>query len=216
MARTPVKGPVVIPNCAEVLVNYTQNGQRMSNVFHGALTAAGPINPNMGETIFSAIKAAAATTTWLTHVDPACSIVGVTVKDLRAPNNTAVESSSGGVPGTGTGSPLSQGSALCITGLTNQSGRGFRGRTYLPGLESASMTSARLVTQATADAGVAYVGAINNAMTASGLPMVIAQRALNADPAPGGLPARNATTVPVTGFVARDLRIDSQRRRLGR
>ena len=218
MARLPVAGPVVIPNCGEVKVNFIQQNEICSIVCHGNLTAAGPLNPGIAETIFSALKAAAGTTAFMGAVDPSCSMTGVTVKDLRAANNPTLESSGLALVGTGTGGPTPQGSALVITKKTAQAGKQFTGRAYLFGLTTTELANSRSWAAGAGQLGVGFMNALNAAMTASALPMVIAQRALQAGTTASGaaLPARTAGVVPVTSFVARDLRIDSQRRRLGR
>jgi hypothetical protein len=59
---------------------------------------------------------------------------------------------------------------------------------------------------------------IRLAMTSAGVPMCIAQRALQSgtDTDGNALPPRSAGYFPVTRCVVRDNRLDSQRRRLGR
>jgi len=217
--RLPQKGPIVIPNCGMVKVTSSIAGMNTSNVYHGALTAAGPLNPNIAETIFSAIKAAAATTAWMALVSSEYELTGVEVKDLRAANNPIIPSSGLALVGSGTGTPISAGSALVVTLATQFSGRGFFGRSFLVGLTSALLTDARHATQATANAAVAYVQGINTAMTASGLPMVVAQRLLLASTNPSAPPPYNsnrpAGTLNVQQIRVTDLRLDSQRRRLG-
>ena len=218
-ARFPQRGPIVIPNCAMVAVIYTIAGMTIKNIYHGALTAAGPLNPNIAETIFSAIKASAGVTAWLALMSTELELTGVEVKDLRAPNNPTIPSTGAAIAGSGTGTPISAGSAIVVTLATQFSGRGFFGRSFLCGLTSSLLTDARHATQATGNAAVAHVTAINSAMTASGLPMVVAQRLLLASTNPSAPPPYNsnrpAGTLPVTAIRVTDLRLDSQRRRLG-
>lgn len=218
MARQPAPGPVVIPNCAEVKHVFLQNGQEMSIVLHGNLTAAGPLNPGIAESIFSGTKAAAGTTTFFGHVHPSCSYVRVEVKDLRAPNNPSIVSTGTALPGTSAGTPLSQGSALVVTLRTQFTGKGFTGRSYLMGLDAGTLTDARTFSDIVGAAGVAFIQAIQSAMNTQGLPLVVAQRHLLAGTTSAGaaLPERAANVVPVTQIVIADHRIDSQRRRLGR
>lgn len=219
-ARPPVGGPIVIPNCGQIAIQWTENGMTMLNVLHGALTAAGPLNPNVAETIFTAIKAAAATTTWLNHVSATASLSGVRVKDLRAANNPTILSTSAAINGTSAGPVSSQGNALVVTLKTAQSGRGYVGRVYLPGISNDNLADSRHYNSALNAPAVAFLNAINTAMTASGMPWVIGQRALQASPEPGAPPPynqiRQATTIPITQAAVVSDRIDSQRRRLGR
>jgi hypothetical protein len=221
-ARPPVAGPVVIPNCAEVKVDWVMGGMTLTNVLHGALTAAGPLNPAMAESIFTALKAAAATTTWLGHLHPSISLVGVRVKDLRQANQPTLASSSAGTVGTGTGTELPQDSALAVTLRTAFSGKGYTGRIYLPGLDSAQLADSRhwISTVAFDNAAIGFANAINTAMTGQGIPWVLGRRALAANTTAGAPPAyavpRPADTIPIVAAALTDHRIDSQRKRLGR
>lgn len=218
MARTPVAGPIVIPNCMEVKLHWLCDGEAFSNVLHGVYTAQRPINPALPETIFAAIKAATTTVTWMTHLDPACSLTGVSLKDLHTANQPETESTGLAMPGTGTGTPISLGSSLVITLRTAQTGQGFRGRVYLSGLTDAAIQNSRHFTATVGSDGRAFVDGLRTVMDGNTVPMCVAQRALNAGTHHDGTPwaARPAGTPDVTSVVLRDTRIDSQRRRLGR
>lgn len=218
--RLPVKGPVVIPNCAEVQIVWTQSQMTLKNVFHGNLTAAGPLSPNIAESIFSALKANAATTTWLGHLATGISLAAVHVKDLRAPYNPTILSTGLSIAGSASDAALPQDCALVVTLRTAQSGKGFVGRTYLPGLTVISLQDSRHFVATLKAPAEGFVNAINSAMTAQGLPWVIGQRhlAANTDPAapPSQQVPRNANVIPITKAEAINFRIDSQRKRLGR
>jgi len=220
--RLPVPGPVVIPNCAEVKVLWSQNGMSMVNVLHGNLTAAGPLNPAMAESMFSALKANTATTTWLGHLTTGITLAGMHVKDLRAANNPTIVSTGAGILGTGTGTALPQDTAIAVTLRTAFSGKGFVGRIYLPGLDNAQLADSRhwISTVGFDNAVLGFANAINAAMTAQGIPWVIGQRALAANTTAGAPPSqaqpRPANTIPITAAALTDHRIDSQRKRLGR
>jgi hypothetical protein len=220
--RLPQGGPVVIPNCSEVKLVWTQNGMKLNNVFHGALTVAGPLNPAVAETIFSAIKAANGTTTWMGHLFTGISLSEVHVKDLRAANNPTLVSTGLALPGTGTGTALPQDNALVVTLLTAFSGKGYVGRVYLPGLDSLQLADSRhwISTAGFDNAALGFCNAVNSAMTASGMPWVLGRRKLLANSDPAAPPPynqnREADTIPITGPKITDHRIDSQRKRLGR
>jgi hypothetical protein len=190
------------------------------NVLHGNLTAAGPLNPGIAESIFSAIKAATSTTTWLTHLHTGISLTGVHVKDLRAAFNPTIESTGVSIPGTSTGGELPQDCASVATLRTAQSGRGFVGRAYLPGLTQDNLADSRHWNSSLGPAMIAFMNGINTAMTAQGLPWVLAQRALLANTDPNAPPPynqpRQAAVIPITACAMADTRVDSQRKRLGR
>jgi hypothetical protein len=218
--RPPVKGPVVIPNCAEVKLLWLQNGMQLANVLHGNLTAAGPLNPAVAESIFSAIKANAATLTWFGHLETGISLTHVHVKDLRAPNNPTIESTGLPLAGTSAGRFSAQDLALVVTLRTQFSGKGFFGRVYLPGITEDNLADTRHFAGAVSSPAIAFLNGVNSAMTAQGLPWVVAHRALQANTDPAAPPSqqqpRPAGVTPITAAVLTDLRIDSQRRRLGR
>lgn len=218
--RPPVGGPIVIPNCAECKFLYTQGGMNVTNVLHGNLTAAGPLNPGIAESIFSAVKANAATTTWFTHLHTGFEFVGVEVKDLRTANQPGIESSGLSLSGTAADAAIPQDAALCVTLKTAFSGKGFFGRTYLGGLTIAAQADSRHFVSTLGPPAIAFMNALNSAMTAQGLPWVVAQRALLANTNPAAPPhqqqPRPAGVVPIVQAHVTDFRIDSQRRRLGR
>jgi dUTPase len=175
----------------------------------------------VAETIWSAIKARTETTAWLTHMHPSCSITAVHVKDLRAANNPTISSTSGAIVGTGTGAPLGQTTALCVTERTAFSGRGFVGRVYLPGLVDSTLANARTFdTVAVTPAAVNFVTGVEAAITPNLGSPVLAQRQLLASTVPGAPPPYNAprpaTTIPITGVNVANPLVDTQRRRAGR
>jgi len=220
-ARPPQRGPIVIPNCALVRWVWQQNGVTLSINLFAQLSAAGPLNPAVAETIFSAGKANAATTAWLAHCSPSLSLSGVHVKDLRAANNPTLASTGASLAGTGTGAPLSQATAMAVTLRTAQSGRGFVGRVFLPGMVDSVLANARTFDEVVAGpAAVAFVQGLQAAATASIGAPVLAQRQLLASTVAGAPPPYNsprpANTIPITGVNIASPLVDTQRRRVGR
>jgi len=212
---------MVIPNCSSVRFLFLQNGVILSITLFAGTVAAGPLNPTVAETIWSAAKANAATTAWLTHCSPSLSFTGVHVKDLRAANNPTLASTTAAIPGTGTGNALSQATAMCVTLRTAQSGRGFVGRVFLPGMVDSVLANARTFDEDVAGpAAVAFVQGLQAAATPNLGSPVLAQRQLLASTVPGAPPPynspRNATTIPITGVNIASPLVDTQRRRIGR
>jgi hypothetical protein len=218
MPRLPVPGPIVIPSCIEVKLHWSDTFGLFSNVLHGNLTAVGPINPALAETLFSALKANVATVTWLGDLATTISFTGVSVKDIRAANNPEFPSSSLAAPGTAVGPAVAINSALVVTLRSAQAGRAFRGRVYLAGLTATALASARQWTTGAGANAVAFVEGIQAVLTANSIPLVIAQRALQAgtDASGNPLPARLAAVVPVVSVDIANPRVDTQRKRLGR
>lgn len=221
-ARPPVGGPIIIPNCAMGVIVWTASGETLHNVLHFSLIPAGPLNPSVAETIFSALKANAATTAWLAKIHPSYSLAGIRVKDLRAGNNPVLASTGVAIPGTSAASNMPTSAALVVTQRTAYSGRGFFGRSYLPGLASDQLSDARhyLTTGAFDTAAINFMNAINAAFSPNIGPWVLGQRALKASPDPNAPPPYNsprpANTIPIQSVVVTDHRVDSQRKRLGR
>jgi hypothetical protein len=220
--RPPVKGPVIIPNCVQVSVFWTYSGQSVANVYHGNYTGV-PLVSTVANTIYQALVAAPSTTAWLAKLHTSIFLMGVEVKDLRAANNPTYESATGaGHPGVSAGGQTSAATALVISLRTAKSGKGFFGRTYLPGITQDNMLDARHWDNTKLEAlSNAYVTGIQTAMQASGFAMCVAQRALAANADPNAPPAQkvaraaNADNI-VTGIKWTDNRVDTQRRRLGR
>lgn len=218
MARLPVPGPVVIPEGLEIKLVWSDGVGEWTNVLHGHLTAVGPISPGLAEQLFSAIKGQTGTAPWLAQLATTTEFTGVRVKDLRAAYNPEFLSSGAAAAGTGVGAPLSTNVALCVTERTGQAGRGFRGRVFLAGITVDGLSGPRQFDSATGAAAVAFMQGVMSALSTNQVPLVIGQRALAAgtDAAGNPLPARPADTVPVVSVEVADLRVDTQRRRLGR
>lgn len=219
MPRPPTPPPIVIPNCILVALHFVYPGGEFSNVIHGNLTSVGPLNPALAETLFSAFKANAAIAAWLTnHVVTTVEFARVSIKDMRAGNNPTLLSTGAAAPGGAIGAAAPVQAALVVTHRTAQSGRAFRGRTYLAGLPAGDMADQRTWGSAVGVDGVATLNGIQSVMTANQIPMVVAQQHLLAGTTENGavLPDRPAAVVPITGFDIANPRIDTQRRRLGR
>lgn len=221
-ARPPVGGPIRIDNCAAVTILWANGSAVFHNNFHASLVTAGPLNPTVAETIFSAIKANAATTAYLAKVHPTYTLAGVHVKDLRAYNNPTIASSGAAIPGTSAGQYMPTDVALAVTLRTQYSGRGFAGRIYLPGITQDNLADQRhwISTTAFQNLVLNFMNAINSAMTTNIGSWVLGRIALAASPDPGAPPPYNqprpADTIPIQKADFADFRVDSQRKRLGR
>lgn len=219
MARIPARGPVVIPNTAEVKLHWSIVGEGgFINVFHGLYITPPAFNAALAEAIFSAIKSSASTTSFFVHVGSNVHFDAVTVKNLHTAHQAEFRSSSLAMPGTGSPPIASINNALVVTLRTALAGQGFRGRAYLGGLLQADLASPRQWSSAVGLLAVDFVSGIDAAMSASQLPMAVAQHALNAGTHSDGTPweARPAGANDVVSVSIVNDRVDSQRRRLGR
>src|SRR5258708_137940 len=111
-----IAGPIVIPNAIEVdLVWNLTSGKQVKNVLHGQVAAGFNATP---------------------------SDATVSLRDLRPPNMPVVTSTGAPTAGTGVATALPRGASLVISERAARAGRGFRGRIYLPGLDSSLLTAA--------------------------------------------------------------------------
>jgi hypothetical protein len=140
----------------------------------------------------------------------------VQLRDLRTANMPFVASTGGATVGTGVATALPPGVALVISERTAQAGRGFRGRIYLPGLDSSAVTAATGAASAAANtAAVNFITAVQTALTGQGITLAIANPARQAYTGRTlrAIPARAAGMITVTSIVARLTALTSQRRR---
>lgn len=220
--RPPVKGPVVIPNCVQVVVKWLFAGQEMSNVYHGQYSGAA-LTQTVADQIFNALVAAGSTTAWLAKLHTSCALVACEVKDMRQANlPTWLSAGPASHPGTSAGGETSAATALVVSLRTAKAGKGFFGRTYLPGITADNLLDARHWDTAKLEApSIAYVNGVKTAMGGAGFQMAVAQRALSANTDPAAPPSQQVARPAncdnlVLQVVWTDSRVDTQRTRLGR
>lgn len=214
-----IPGVVIIPNTVQVRLFWTlPNGKTVYNVMHGSVAGGFTATSTVAEAIFTAIKAAAGWTSWKARVNTGVSLAGVDLRDMRAANLPIVASTSAASPGTGAGTALPPGDALVVTLRTANVGRGFRGRVYLPGLDSSALAAGGVAAAGTVADATSFVTAVQSALTGQSITLGIGQPARQAYTGKTGAAhvARAAGIAPVTSIVTRNNIIDHQRRRAGR
>jgi hypothetical protein len=217
MGRPPVAGPVVNPGVVEAKLLFSDVDGSWTIVCHG-VKGSTTVDSTLADSLATGIGSSVTSSGWATFMKAGSSFDGVEVKDLSTAYNPSFISSVAGVPAAGTGGPLGDNTALCVTKETAKAGREFRGRLYLGGLDGACTTDGKSMTGPAKTAAGNFGEGIRLAMTSSGVPMCISQRALQAgtDSKGNPLPPRSASYTSVTRCVVKDNRLDSQRRRLGR
>ena len=221
MGRLPVKGPVVIPNTLEFKLEWGDPGAagelRFSNVFHAVWGTKPPIDQALADTLLTLATNSMTSSNWATFVHTSTAIKRVQVKDISAPNLPWYLSTGPELAGSGPGAALAEQVAVVATSLTAKAGREWHGRTYLGGLDDGAQVDARHHGTAAGTAATAFLNAIRTGLP-SGINLAIGQRALQAGQTSTGapLPARTAHSEPITNYVIRSNRLDTQRRRLGR
>lgn len=213
------RGGIVIPNCVQVRLIWTLPGGRTAyNVLHGTVAGGFTATSAVAETVFTAVKAAAGWTSWKANVNSGISLAGLDLRDLRTANQPIVASTSAAAAGTGAGVALPPGDALCVSLRTANAGRSFRGRVYLPGLDSTALAAGGVAAAGTVTNSAAFVTAVQTSLASSSITLAIAQPQREAYTSPNGTfhAARSPGAAIVTSIVTRNNVIDHQRRRAGR
>lgn len=219
--------PLVVPNAVQVRLLWTVNGQSAVNVLAARKAAGLTVSQGLANLVGAAIKGAF-TSVLASLISPGSGIVAVGLRDLTAANQTEYLDTGAVTPGTGTGEPLPASIAENVTLRTALSGKSKRGRVYIPGFTEASNDIAGVSTQAAADASVAFIEAVKDALSANNLTMAVLSRpaysyidtrtwtlpdgSQETDTLGRGL-ARPGGLEDVTEAQVRDLRWESQRRR---
>lgn len=213
-----IPGPVIIPNAIEVDLLWTLASGKtgIKNVLHGQVAGGFTPTATIAQAIYAAIVGSAQWTAYAPYLHTTASFVGVQLRDLRTANNPFVASTGAATAGTGAGSALPPGVSIPITLRTASAGRGFRGRLYLPGLDSATLVAGTgAILAAAVTAAVNFVTEVQTALTAQSITLSIAQPARQAYTGRKGraIPARGANIANVTSIVNRLATFTSQRRR---
>lgn len=210
-------GQFIIPNCVEVdLVWNIVPSKQVKNVLHGQVASGFTATAAVAQAIYAAIIANANWTAYKIYVNAGCSLAGVNIRDLRNFNMPLVSSTGAATPGTGAGVALPPGVSAVIKEITASAGRGFRGRIYLPGIDSTAMNlNTGNFLAAFQTAAQNFITGVEASMTASGITHAIAQPPrVQYTGRKGALHlARPANVVQVTSNVMRTLVPMSQRRR---
>lgn len=214
-----IPGATLIPNTIQVrLIWSLPNGKTVYNVMHGSVAGGFAATSTVAEAIFAAVKASAGWTAWRARLNTGVSLTGVDLRDMRTANQPLAASTGAAAAGTGVGTALPPGDALVVTLRTALAGRGFRGRVYLPGLDSTALAAGGVAAAGTVTDATSFVTAVQTALTGQSVTLAIAQPARQQYTGNTGAvhAARAAGVVPVTSIVTRNNIIDHQRRRSGR
>lgn len=212
-----IKGSIIIPNAIEVDMLWNlASGKAVKNVLGGQVAGGFTATAAIAQAVYAAMIASGQWTAWAAFVHSTAQFAGIALRDLRTGNNPVVQSTGGATSGTGAGSAMAPGTALVITLRTLFAGRGFRGRVYLPGLDSTVLVAGTGAIAAAANTAAAnFITELQTALTASAITLSIKQPARQNYLGRGGrnIPARAANIQNVTSIVARGTALTSQRRR---
>ena len=196
-----------MPDTVELVAHYTYFGAEWINTFY-AFKSGG----YSSVTLQAVVDATAASI--VANLKPLLSssitYAGITARGL----NTEFDIYASNVVGVGIGgigaNICSAQAAYCVTRYSALTGRSARGRVYLPAPTTGQLdtNNHNLVTSAYSNAVLAALGGIIADQAAIDWDAVIVSRQQ------GGVVLATAETFPQTGWRVRDLRLDTQRRRL--
>ena len=211
-----IGGPVVVPNCVQIVLNWTQaSGKLAHNVLYGRSAGVPSPTPAQADAIFSALNSGAAYTALKALFAPSSSFAGVSLRSVHTANNPIVSSTGAAVVGTAPGAQFPNEVAAVITLRTAATGQQNRGRMFIPNWTVDSITTGNIIAATSVTALQNWANTISAAISAGGYTWVIGQPARAAYTGSTGTqhPARVATSIPVTAATVRDNHWDSQRRR---
>ncbi len=219
MPPTPgyIPGPLVIPNCVEVVLAWTlPDGKKATNVLHADNTAGNTVDDALCDIVFNGVLADARWTAYALRLVTVTKFDAVKMRDLDSALQPLVESTGASAPGTGGSDPLPDEVALVVSLKTTIAGRTGRGRTYLGGLSVSNVDASGHAIAGVQTDAAAFIQAVADALFATSMPLVVANRAHASYVSPStGLtvPAEAAGFHRVTTIKVDDNLFDSQRRR---
>lgn len=210
-------GKVTIPNYCRVRLSWLLGDGKGATVWLGGTVSSGFVaTPAVAQSIFAALTTGAAWTAFLAQMAPTVSFFGVTLRDIRTPDQPLVGSTGASIAGTATGTELPDEAAVVVSLRTNFVGQANRGRAYVPGFTSAAIGAGNTIGAATVTAVQNWANGWPAALAAGGVTLALAHPERNAYTSPRtgtAFPHRDAGSVPITSLTVRDNHWDSQRRR---
>lgn len=217
----------VIPNCVQIRLLWVSNGQLAINVLNAQAGAGVVVNQALANSLGSAIKSAFGTNLAAQYT-ATTALTRVGVRDMRQANQAEFLDVSPAQPGTAVGDALPNSTSLMLTMRTALSGKSFRGRIYLPGMAETANINQGEIASAASNAALAFIAALQAALTAANLILAIASRAAElttlvrtvfhndgtqTSKTVSTTKAKAATLTPVTAVSQRTSLWESQRRR---
>lgn len=167
--------PLQITAGAQLRLLWSVNNQLAINVIGLIITGNPVINQALAETIGSAVKGAF-TTNLAPRMATSTTLVRVGIRDLRSPNLPEFRDTGTIPPGTGVGDTMPASVSSVVTLRTAGSGKSFRGRIYFSGYTETENTANGIASAAVGTSNVAFVTAIDTAVTGSGFRLAVLTR----------------------------------------
>jgi hypothetical protein len=187
----------------------------MLTVLGASGTNSTAVDQAKADALDAAIKAAFVSSGFNGCLDPSSNLVSVGIRDVKGANQPEFSGNGPASPGTVVGGQIvPKSAALVLTYKTLLAGKSYRGRSYLPGITEADNDGdGNFSTTCIANA-IAFMTAVQGAMTASGFAHAVLSPALPERTINGELePAKAAFATPVTSISSRSTTPGSQRRR---
>lgn len=196
-----------VPGVAEIVAHYTYFGASWVNTFYAFKSG------EWGDADLQAVADATAASLVANYkplLSNTITYAGVTARGLREEFDVYVSNTTGVGVGAGSGAVTSPQASYCVTRFSALTGRSARGRVYLPAPQTTQMDSnnKNLVNASYRDAVLSMLDDVVGDQAAIDWQAVIVSRQQ------GGVVLPTAETFLQTGWRVRDLRIDTQRRRL--
>lgn len=212
-----IHGPKIIPNACQITINWQLgDGKTAHNVLYANYTGSPALGSALAEQVRVALTTGAGWTGLAAVLATSTLLTGVTLTDMRSIAGVPVPSTGSSTAGTAAGLPLADETALVLTLRTANRGKSGHGRIYVPGFAASAMAAGGVASVATTTALKAWAdSSLSNAIGVVGAPVLgLPNRAAYTSPVTGApIPARPATTLPITAMAVRDNHWDSQRRR---
>lgn len=193
-----------VTNTIRIAMEFTKDGQSVVNIYY--VKYPSPIVTANLSLLAQAFKDWW-TNTLKTYATQQLQLTAVRALDISVLNGEEHQLIvSPAEPGSITGEGLPNNCAMVVTKLTLNTGRSFRGRTYLANIAESNVAGNVIDTTFVANVVAAFV-TLRATLTAGGLSMVVVSYYTN------GVVRTTPVATPITGFRA-DTRVDSQRRRL--
>lgn len=206
--------PLQVANAAQVYLHWTNGSKPFSNVLGLSKPPGVAITQAVASRLGVAIKDAVTVSGLGAQLAPTVGLVAVGVRDINEANMPEYLDAGPTVIGTGTGDPLPGQIAMVVSALTARSGASYRGRIYLSGFTETANGATGEAAQVTADASIAFISAVSDAVFAEGMTLAVVSRPRQAATIPAKtITAKAGFVSPITGLVVNNLLWDTQRRR---
>lgn len=194
-----------VPDTVEIIVEGVSGDQQIINTFYGqkdgGYTLADLIN--LADDVDTWVG-----TDWLPLLSAAYTYLRTTVRGLNAAIDLIATADASAGAGTVTGTSQANNVCLAVKRSSGMTGRGARGRIFVPNIADANLSDDNHVSSTFAAAIVEALTVLDTVISAADFLPVIVHRVS------GGVPLTEAVVFTLVEWVVTDLVVDSMRRRL--